>query len=370
MSRNLSGVRRRGVQWGAIACFVCLALLLYDAERRVFADDVDLGKVINGIRSAHDRLLHIPGGIKVMFRLDVDQNKENPIFVWREGLDGVLCLRWPELRCTAAGRLWGSFKVDRAGNRTPIVELTEREGCYNFETQCGVGRDGDDLGQITNYRHAFSAIMGFPLSFQFFEEMDQHYVPNESFDTEYWLPSAFDNQYELTGQEDCDGVRCHVLERSGLDKIWVCADKGFAICKREYNFGVGKLMRERVRNFELVEVYDGTWFPMKQRKEEFKVVEGSHVPSITYTLNVKDLIVGKVQDADVRITLEKSVKRIEDQISLTIYEPQTDVGAEFEDTLRDSHLRPGSDKGLRLLMVLLSAALVLGAFLYRLRHKR
>jgi len=347
--------------------FLALCYLLPSASVGQSDKSNEIVKTVAGIRNSHNRLFHVPGGIGIHYRLDVEQDSRNPVFVWRNGLDGSLNIKWPEMRCRVEGQMSG-YQVQKDGKNFEETRPTIREANYNFETQAGVGRDGTLLGQIVNYRHAFSAIMGFPLVMQCYVEMDQYYVPGEALKTAYWLPNAVEqHSYKLRHAEATNGIPCQVLERSGLDTLWVATGHGYVICKREYHFGVGKPLRERVQNLDLKEVAPAVWIPLRQIKEEFD----SEVPGklkVRYTLKVLETKVGKVSDNDIRIVLDENMAKIEDYINGKLYEPAANNGKPFElrvQSALESNLKPPSNTLFRTSFLLI-VCLVLGIMMGRL----
>jgi hypothetical protein len=304
-----------------IACIGCLIVLYvvppHDA-RAVLSRTEKLKAIIDGIRESHNRLLRYPGGIAIRYRLDF---KEDPgkrsHFAFKRGLNGSLHVRWPELYCRVEGVM--SVQIRKQGQFVPSTTPIIREGSFNFETFSGVARDGDFLGQIVNHRDSFSANSGLPLRYQFFAEMDLYYEPGKDYKTDYWLPQALEQyDYFIGGDKLINGIPCRILHRQGMDTMWLSLSHGYMICQREFHYGVGKPIRERIQNTDLKEIAPGLWFPMTQIKEEFDT-SGGH--QATYTLRVSDLQLGKVTDSDVRLVLPASVQYIEDHITGKTYRP-------------------------------------------------
>jgi hypothetical protein len=357
---------------GLVACLtVCCSFSATARGQSPVPDDIE--RIIAGIKESHYRLLHLPGGVALRYRLEVEQDSRNPVFVWQQGLNGSLNVKWPQLRCRVEGPMSG-YVVYKDGKYVTETRPTLREANYNFETMAGVGRDGNLLGQVVNYRHAFSAIMGFPLLMQFYVEMDQYYVPGEELRTEYWLPNALEQQrYELGPVEEVGGVPCRALRRPGLDTVWVATSHGHVVCKREYRYGAGKPLRERVYNLDLREVAPGLWLPTRQVKEEFDSAAEGRLRA-RYTLTVLGARVGAVTDEGVRVVLDEKVARIEDHIAGKFYGPPGSKGHAFDDAVRratDMNLAaPGKGAAGRLTLLLLSGNALLGlALIYFLSRK-
>jgi hypothetical protein len=262
----------------------------------------------------------------MVYRIDVEQDPKKPYFLYGEGLDGVFVVRWPEIRCREEGAFSG-YHVIRAGQDIRETRHAVREGYYNFDTQLSVGRDNYDLVQITAYRHAFST-HAFPLRNQFFVEMEQKYVPGKTLETHYWLPNALEqNKYTVDGKEvTTEGIACHILSRIGLDRIWVATERGYSICKREYKYGVGRPLRERVESGRLSEIAPGVWFPMRQTREEF---DEDGKQRFRQTLQIVSVRVGNIIDSELKVDLDKA-PLIEDQVSGSLVERLDSGAARFD----------------------------------------
>jgi len=199
------------------------------------------------------------------------------------------------------------------------TQWTVREANYNFETGTGIGRDGDDFGQIVNFRHPYCADFAYPLRWQFYPEMDREYVRGAKLKTEYWIPDALEqNTYTRGGDESVDGISCVKLQRAGLDTIWIAKNVGYLICRRDFHFGLNKPVRERVQNLEPKELAPGVWIPMRQIREEFDQ-DGSFLAR--FELRVENTTVGAIGDKDLEVILGERMMRIEDHITNKIYEP-------------------------------------------------
>ncbi len=282
----------------------------------------DVAKIEAGIKAAHERFLRHPGGIGISYRLEFEPNpKETAYFVFREGANGLMNVRWPELRARVEGPLFTS-PVGGEGQKKGEKPRNEvREGSFNFETFTGVMHDGNDLGQITTYRDPFSSTSAYPLRFQFFEEVDQTFHTGPEYESNYWLPHALQTGgYTVTGSETVNGIPCQVLRKEGLDAIWVATGHGYVVCKREHNYQIGKSIRERTVNSELKEIAPGVWIPMRQVKEAF-VDRADGVLEAKYTVRVTEVKVGTVSDSDVRVVLPATVARIDDMITRKVYQP-------------------------------------------------
>lgn len=324
----------RGFRWRSSLIYIAVTLCGSVLSNSASAEPApSVAETLAGIRESHKRLLHVAGGIGITYRLEVEQDAAHPVFVWTQGLDGVLNIRWPELRCRVEGPMAG-YMVYKQGKYVRETRHTIREANYNFETHAGVGRDDKMLGQIVNYRHAFSAILGFPLLMQSYVEMEQYYVPGENLKSEYWLPNALEqNAYSREGQEVLNGIPCDVVRRRDLDRIWVATKHGHVVCKREYHFGVGKPLRERLQNMDVREVAPNVWMPWRQVREEFDADRPGAL-KVRYLLNVRAVSVGRLSEEDTRVVLDEKTAKIEDQVTGTLYESAQQKGKTFDSAVQ------------------------------------
>ena len=351
--------------WGCLLGYWLLPPGIHGTESVL----VPIPHIIQGIRDNHHRLLHVDGGIGIRYHMDVQQDPNKPVCIYHQGLDGSLNIRWPELRSREEGVMSGIIMRKKDKNvevKMPMV----REGAYNFETMAGVSHDGDYLGQIVNYRHVFSSKNADPLRWQFYVEMDQYYVPGETMKTEYWFPNAIEQHpYELAGEESIDGIPCQIIKRPGLDTIWIAIKHGFTICRREYHYGLGQPLRERVRNLDLKEVVPGIWIPLRQIKESFDLANPG-VLQVRYVLKVTDVKVGNLSDADVRVVLSDKIARIEDDITGKIYEPMSDKTKPLDESIsRSIRDAPPLKSRWLLSLSMLGLNIMLGSFILRITKK-
>ncbi len=81
-------------------------------------------------------------------------------------------------------------------------------------------------------------------------------------------------QYRILGTETTEGDRrCIVLERSGLDKLWLDEERGYAVVRREWRWDVDKPLRVRIRNSGFRAGPAGIWLPRDVRIEYFGTPE-------------------------------------------------------------------------------------------------
>ncbi len=358
-------MRRSRMQAAAPVLLVAVSALAAAQSPRAHAAPADpsVEVIARGLRESHRRLLEHKGGVSIRYRLDFEEGRSRSYFAFKKGLDGLLNVKWPELRCRIEGPMSVMVYVDHVP--TPKAVPTVREGTFNFETFSGVAQDGNTLGQIVNFRHPFSASSGFPLQFLFFAEMEQFYEPGQTLTTDYWLPNALEqHSYMLGREEEVGGVPCRVLRREGMDTLWVAPDLGYLVCKREFHYGVGKSLRERVLNLEPKEVSPGLWLPMRQVREAFEEESPNELQE-RLTVRILGTHVGDLTDADVRVVLPDTVKRIEDHITGKIYEPGVDKANRFDEAIERARSAaapsgPAKHRFSFTSIVLLNLTLVLG----------
>jgi|GEM_PF-5623477 len=336
-STSRSAFRRSVI---AAAGLMLSASLAATASPDVPVDDVT--KIEAGIKAAHERFLRHPGGIGIHYRLEFEPNpNETAYFVFREGMNGLVNVRWPELRVRVEGLFFKSpvggknqKKGEKPTNQKPTNHV--REANFNFETFTGVMHDGDNLAQITTYRDPFSSASAYPLRFQFFAEVDQSFQKGPEYQTNYWLPHALQSGgYTVTGSETVNGIPCQVLRKKGLDAIWVATDHGHVVCKREHHYQIGKAIRERTVNSELKEIAPDVWIPMRQVKETF-VDRADGVLEAKYTILVTEVKVGTVSDSDIRVVLPDTVRRIDDMITRKVYKPNTNTADKLDTAIQQA----------------------------------
>lgn len=67
--------------------------------------------------------------------------------------------------------------------------------------------------------------------------------------------------------------KCILLERKGLDRIWVDPGRGHLVLRRELNWRVDGPARLTVSNTDVRQVAPGIWFPFEQTVEQFAIID-------------------------------------------------------------------------------------------------
>jgi hypothetical protein len=286
---------------------MCVALLLFAGHDASAQSSIDVIK--REIRAHQARLLKIPGGVEIHYRVDVVQPEDRPHFLFRKGLDGVFVSRWPQIRCREEGPFSG-YNAIRNGKTVSETRDTIREGAYDFALKLSFARDNAGLSQISPYRHGFSTHC-YVLKGQFFEQMNQRYELQADLESDFLLPCALSSDYVSLSGGYVNGVPCTLASRSGLDRIWIAESHGYTVCKREFHFSIGGPIRDRMVADDLREITAGVWLPMRQVTEKF-----DQSGDLLYRLNIKvtRIVTGRVTDEDLYVDLSKN-NLLQDQVN-------------------------------------------------------
>src|SRR5262249_45309928 len=124
--------------------------------------------------------------------------------------------------------------------------------------------------------------------------------------TEPWLPEVIEKNPKiyvvLPELEVVDGRSCHVIEYPKFDKVWIDAERGFAVVRRETCWAEDYPLRRRITNLDhRFHAVPGLWLPQKQVHEQFcsprDVKEHWGKVSHTRTHAVKSIDFEKIDDA-------------------------------------------------------------------------
>jgi hypothetical protein len=95
--------------------------------------------------------------------------------------------------------------------------------------------------------------------------------------TDYWLPNALVNhaaEYRVrAGEENVENVPCLVVERPGVDTLWLDKARPALIVRREVTWGKDKPLKERTTNRKFQEMEPGLWLPLEQEQQVFCALE-------------------------------------------------------------------------------------------------
>ena len=106
-------------------------------------------------------------------------------------------------------------------------------------------------------------------------------------------------QYHIVETEIPEGAPQYVvLEREGMDKVWLDQERGYAVVRREWRWGVGKPLRARIQNADFREDLPGVWLPRDIQIEYFCVPTiFPDAVCLTVTLSVENIEIAPDRDS-------------------------------------------------------------------------
>lgn len=220
--------------------------------------------VVAGMRVAHQRLLELPGGFLLRYRMEVEQDPKRPAWGFAN-VNGILAVNWP--------RLYVRYSGTDVDTGKPITY----EADYNFLKNQTIAvtraqRPPVNGVHLTPYRHTWSSEFATPLRLQYFVESEQKYEIGHLLKGSVMLPDAVEeaqSEYRVLGIEPVEGTPCVHLERTGYDSIWVAPERGYVVCRRDLYFGPDRPLREKTVASNLVEVANAGWFPARILQEQY-----------------------------------------------------------------------------------------------------
>jgi len=98
-------------------------------------------------------------------------------------------------------------------------------------------------------------------------------------------------EYKIVESATAEGAAQYiVLERQGLDKLWLDREHGCAVVRREWRWGAGKPLRARIQNADFREGPAGVWLPRDIRTELFCTPEtGPDTLCLTVNVSVEKI---------------------------------------------------------------------------------
>lgn len=120
------------------------------------------------------------------------------------------------------------------------------------------------LDSNTRYRSFYFRFISYPVA----SDPDAGQPAREQYPMEdYWLPGSLANKskaYRVRPElERVDGVWCHVLERPGLDVMWIQTDPIFLLRRRQFHWKEGGKIRQLATFRNHKEVSKGIWLPLE-----------------------------------------------------------------------------------------------------------
>lgn len=64
-------------------------------------------------------------------------------------------------------------------------------------------------------------------------------------------------------------VACVLIERAGLDRIWLDPQRGYGAVQREWHWDLGESLKVKINNSQFRQVLDGLWLPTRSRVEYY-----------------------------------------------------------------------------------------------------
>jgi RNA polymerase sigma factor (sigma-70 family) len=75
-------------------------------------------------------------------------------------------------------------------------------------------------------------------------------------------------KFAKSSEQVLEGVKCVVLESEGLDRVWLAAEHGYALAKREWYWGKGKGLKAVIQNSAFRKISgDDLWLPTNSHVE-------------------------------------------------------------------------------------------------------
>jgi len=98
-------------------------------------------------------------------------------------------------------------------------------------------------------------------------------------------------EYKIVESATTEGAEQYiVLERQGLDKLWLDKRNGYAVARREWRWGTGKPLRVRIQSADFREGPAGIWLPRNIRTEFFCTPEtGPDTLCLTVNVSVEKI---------------------------------------------------------------------------------
>ena len=217
------------------------------------------------------------------------------------------------------GFVWTTLSSEhdiKGGKHYIAIKGSDDKGLYPLDRKlswdAATGRDKDGgrmfaiYAFVPDHVYIYSAYMQQMFDPEIIKNYEKHAAPREKYSAkDYALPDAVADQlrdYSVRPRlEREEGDWCHVLERKALDVIWIDADHGCRIKRRDFNGWPDKSLRDRTFHLVHKEVEPGLWLPTKTVQEyytsPFDSPEIQHRIAYRQTLSVSTLESGTVDDS-------------------------------------------------------------------------
>lgn len=226
---------------------------------------LSVDSIVQGVADYYRRIHHLKG-LHLKYEMAVENRFPDlsPSFAWKN-VKGEHIIQ-------------GTKSYYRVTGDPLIKDLTELNSTFTWNDRIGMWDINSRLFDIeTNMlpRHAMHAFLLRALYFE--REIGVTNVGSpidyKTQTDDYALPVCLltnkTSYHVLPNLEVVDGVACHVVERPGYDKIWVDAEHGFCLMKREYRFRPSGSIREIVTYSNHQPIRSGLFFPRTIVEEIF-----------------------------------------------------------------------------------------------------
>lgn len=291
-------------------------------------------QVIEGLVAAYSALGRLPG-LEVEYRIDRKSRQAGSAQVWRWEWCETLNLIKP----SDPGKVYSRFRAPtKLADRN---ELVTRISSSDLEVQClyEVSENGLSWAGITSEAKEPGAMAS--LAVQYFEFLGVPIARDPEIgvgkrrlypQTSYWLPEALkENSQHYTLRphlEKIDGVRCHVLERTNMDILWVQTSPDFILKRRRFYWTEGNLIRQEATFENQILIKPGLWLPRRivfdyygapWDKPEFHGKIASRL-----VLEVSRLSSREVSDREFRVVIAPGTLVLTQDGHRFVHEPGTD----------------------------------------------
>lgn len=226
--------------------------------------------LIEGLVQTYERLRLLPG-LEVEYRIEHEALEKRSAELW--------AWPWAEvsnvIKPSAPGKAYLRFRHPETYRGKAVVNEVQRSSDNDLRVMHSRWQEGGPgrAAIRSNARDTFDDIAGFSYYFRYLAhpisatpdagEAARRLFPPGS----YWLPEALQKNraaYRVAPQQEkVSEVWCHVLERPGLDKLWVQTEPMMAIRRRLFHWEAGKGVRQDAVFEDLTEVSAGLWLPRR-----------------------------------------------------------------------------------------------------------
>jgi len=78
-----------------------------------------------------------------------------------------------------------------------------------------------------------------------------------------------EDRYSVIGEEKIAGEKCTIIDRPGLDRIWLAEEKNCPVVMREWRWAANGPLKRRIINSDFRHLGEGVWLPFAGRMEIF-----------------------------------------------------------------------------------------------------